>query len=190
MNTGIHEITELLKRAPQDKPAREVLFRLVEARFREMAQALLRHEHRARTWQPTMLVDDAFLKLVSSETASWENREQFFCSAAKVMRRLLVDDARKRRARKRGGCAVVTNLNERHVPAGASAFQDLVELDDTLNRVQAIDPQAFQVFELHYFMGLELQEIADQVLAVSYATVKRRWSRAKHLLYQELSGNQ
>lgn len=188
MSTHISEITALLERAPGDPKARDTLFRLIEQRFREIAGALLRKEGQAVSWQETMLVDDAFWSLISANSAQWQNREQFFCSAARVMRRLLVDHARRRKALKRGGGAAVGGLDEqRHTPRrGSPSPTDLVELNDLLEKLETQYPDVFRVFELHYFMGCELKEIADGILRIPYTTAKRRWSEAKRLLYEVL----
>jgi RNA polymerase sigma factor (TIGR02999 family) len=189
MSTHVSEITALLERAVGDPRARETLFRLIEQRFREIAGALLRKEGQAGSWQETMLVDDAFCNLIAANSDQWQNREQFFCSAAKVMRRLLVDHARERKALKRGGGAVVAGLDEqRHTPRpGTPGPADLVELNDILEKLETQHPDVFRVFELHYFMGCELKEIADEILCIPYTTVKRRWSEAKRRLYEELT---
>jgi len=188
MSTHITEITALLERAPGDPKARDTLFRLIEQRFREIAAALLRKEGQVGSWQETMLVDDAFWNLISTNSAQWQNREQFFCSAARVMRRLLVDHARQRKALKRGGGAVVAGLDEqRHTPRrGTPSPTDLVELNDLLEKLETQHPDVFRVFELHYFMGCELKEIADEILNIPYTAAKRRWGEAKRLLYEEL----
>ena len=162
---------------------------MIERRFREIAGALIRKERNDHTWQETMLVDDAFWKMVDGGAIHWENREQFFCSAAKVMRRLLVDHARQKKAQKRGGSAVVLPLDEqqerprRH----SNRLRDIVELNDLLETLEAKHPNEFQVFDLHYFMGCVLREIADDILRISYPTVKRRWSEAKRILQRELA---
>ena len=106
------------------------------------------------------------------------------------MRRLLVDHARRQQAQKRGGSAVVLPLDERQdSPRGRSNRpQDIVELNDLLETLEAKHPDIFRVFDLHYFMGCDLREIADDILAVSYTTVKRRWSEAKRILQRELAG--
>jgi RNA polymerase sigma factor (TIGR02999 family) len=189
MSTRVRDITALLERGAGDPQARETLFRLIEQRFREIAGALLRKEGKARSWQETMLVDDAFCNLIAASSAQWQNREQFFCSAARVMRRLLVDHARQRKALKRGGGAVVAGLDEqRHTPRrGTPGPADLLELNDLLEKLETQHPDVFKVFELHYFMGCELKEIADEILRIPYTTVKRRWSKAKRLLYEELT---
>ncbi len=189
MSTHISEITALLERAPGDPKARDTLFRLIEQRFREIAAALLRKEEQAGSWQETMLVDDAFWNLISTSSAEWQNREQFFCSAARVMRRLLVDHSRERKALKRGGGAVVAGLDEQlHTPRRSTPSPtDLVELNDLLEKLETQRPDVLRVFELHYFMGCELKEIADEILRIPYTTVKRRWSEAKRLLYEELT---
>jgi len=188
MSTHVSEITALLEEASGDPRARDTLFRLIEQRFREIAAALLRKEGQAGSWQETMLVDDAFWSLISTNSAQWQNREQFFCSAARVMRRLLVDHARRRKALKRGGGAVVAGLDEQRLTPrrGTPSPTDLVELNDLLEKLETQHPDVFRVFELHYFMGCELKEIADEILRIPYTTAKRRWSEAKRLLYEEL----
>lgn len=188
MDNSISQITALLPRAYKDDTARSRLFRLIEARFHEIAERLMSHERAGQSVQETMLVDDAFLRLLNAEVFDWANREQFFCAAAKVMRRMLVDHARKRNAQRRGGGRTPLALDAQQGLA-ANCGQDpqkLIELNDVVERLEIEHPESFKVFNLHYFMGCELKEIAEDILEMPYDTVKRRWGMARAFLHREL----
>jgi RNA polymerase sigma factor (TIGR02999 family) len=190
MDGSICEITACLADAYRDESAREQLYRLIEARFRQMAERLMRRERAGHTLQETVLVDDAFQRLLNADNPNWENREQFFCTAAKVMRRMLVDHARKRNAERRGGGEKPLALaGQREPPANRGQDpQKLIELNDVVERLETEHPESFKVFNLHYFMGYELKEIAEEILNMPYTTVKRRWGMAKAFLHRELVG--
>lgn len=188
MEGSAKDITTLLGLLNEDSQATERLFRLIQERFHAIAQRKLRDERAGHTLQSTALVDDAFRKLVAGHEVSWENRGQFFAAAAKVMRQILVDYARKKEAAKRGGGQAVASLDAVAEPA-ASGWSDpakLVELNDVVESLERRHPDTFQVFNLHYFMGYELKEIAEDILDIPYTTAKRRWSEAKRFLCREL----
>jgi RNA polymerase sigma factor (TIGR02999 family) len=188
MDGSVSEVTACLDAAYRDEDARERLYRLIEARFRQMAGRLMRRERAGHSLQETVLVDDAFQRLLCAENPNWKNREQFFCTAAKVMRRMLVDHARKRNAHRRGRGERPLGLERRPEPADDRAQdpQKLLELNDIVERLEAEHPESFKVFNLHYFMGYELKEIAKEILDMPYTTVKRRWGMAKAFLHREL----
>lgn len=191
MSESAHEIMTLLGLAAHDPGSEEELYRKVEQRFRAIAAKLLRGQSPAHTFQPTLLADDAFLKLMRGSHQEWTNREQFFGMAARVMRQLLVDHARQK-------CAEKRNQNER--PAGLDAVAEpadvraasperLLQIAELFEELRQEHPEPFQVFELHYFSGWELQEIAEEILNVSYPTVKRRWQVAKAFLRERLGAD-
>jgi len=190
MDGSAKEITTLLGEAYRSKSAQGRLFRLIESRFHSMASRLMKRERPDHTLQATVLVDDAFQRLFEAENPDWANREQFFCAAAKVMRRMLVDYARGRAAQKRGsGAAPLAMDNQPELEArGGSDPQQLVELNELVERLEQQHPESFKVFNLHYFMGYELKEIAEDILDMPYTTVKRRWGMAKAFLHRELVG--
>jgi RNA polymerase sigma factor (TIGR02999 family) len=138
----------------------------------------------------TALMDEAFVKLIGDEQINWENRSQFYCFAAKVMRQLLVDDARLRAAEKRGGGAIPASLQEVADPVDPTGPDPLtlLALHEALTKLAGSYPELIQIVELHHFGGWELKHIAENILGIPYTSVKRRWQRAKALLHRALSG--
>jgi RNA polymerase sigma factor (TIGR02999 family) len=162
------------------------LMPLIYGQLRQQARRQLRHERAGHTLQPTALVHEAFLRLVGQSRAQWQNREQFFAVAARAMRRVLVDHARARRAAKRGDGRTLIALDEAPDPAAPPAV-DVLALDQTLDRLAAIDPRQARVVELRYFAGFSASETAA-ALEVSLATVNRDWAMARAWLFRELGG--
>lgn len=167
-----------------DRSALDRLVPVVEAELRRIAQKRLSHERPDHTLQPTALVNEAYLRLMGLTHFDWRNRAQFFAIAARLMRRVLVDAARERRAAKRGGDAVRVTLDEALVPAGA-AHPDVIALDDALQALAAEDARKSQVVELRFFAGLSVEETAG-TLGVSTDTVNRDWKFAKAWLRVQL----
>ena len=184
-------ITELLHAwEAGDAAAPEALARLVYAELRRRATSALRREADGHTLQPTALVHEAWLRLDGQHGARWESRAQFFAVAAQMMRRVLVDHARTRRALKRGGAPVQVTLGEVDrvgaPPASEAADAvDLLALDDALARLAALDPRKARLVELRYFAGLSIPECAA-ALHISQATVGREWAVARIWLRREL----
>lgn len=182
-----HDVTELLRAwGAGDAQASDSLVQLVYDELRRQARLALRREHEGHTLQPTALVHEAWLRLGDQRGARWESRTQFFAVAAQMMRRVLLDHARSRRALKRGGGAVHISL------AGATAVDgtpldavELIALDEALTRLAALDPQKARLVDLRYFAGLSMPEAAA-VLGVSTATVTREWAVARMWLRREL----
>lgn len=189
MSASAEEITVLLARVELDPGAVEQLFRAIESRFHQIAAIQLGQEQSGISIQETVLVDDAFQKLLSRPQRHWDNREQFFGAAARVMRQLLVDHARKKKAKKRGADKNPIRLSEVDEPVDRQAdpFQ-LVAIADVVEKLEKQHPLLFEVFNLHYFMGFELKEIAHTILDAPYTTVKRRWRMAKGFVHRELVG--
>jgi RNA polymerase sigma-70 factor, ECF subfamily len=181
-----HTVTLLLQSWSQgDESALERLMPIVYDELRRLARRYMAGEHRGHTLQPTELVNEAYLRLVPSAQVKWECRTQFFGICAKVMRRVLVDRARSRKALKRSGGVVALELQE---ALGVSRPRtDFVALDDALNALAAIDSRKSQVVELRYFGGLDVQETAD-FLKISAETVQRDWKMARSWLRRELGG--
>jgi RNA polymerase sigma factor (TIGR02999 family) len=171
-----------------DQHAQEELFRLVETELRRRAKALLRREQPDQLLQTTVLVDDAFVQLIGGKNVNWQNRSHFYALAAKVMRRILVDDARQRAASRRGGGDQPIPLDRIPQPVGCNAADPLtlLALDEALTKLAEHHPELVQVVELHHFAGWQLQQIAD-ILGIPYRTVKHRWQRAKAYLHREMS---
>jgi RNA polymerase sigma factor (TIGR02999 family) len=192
---GVHAITELLRAwGAGDAEACEAVAPLIYAELRRQARLALRREADGHTLQPTALVHEAWMRLDGQHDARWESRTQFFAVAAQMMRRVLVDHARTRRAQKRGGHAVQVSLDgvesELVSPAAAGAEAaldavDLLALDDALARLAAFDPQKARLVELRYFAGLSIPEAAA-ALGVSAATIGREWAVARMWLRREL----
>jgi RNA polymerase sigma-70 factor (ECF subfamily) len=185
------DITTLLGLASRgDKQAQEEVFRMVERQLRKQAEARLRHEPSAHSLQATLLVDEAFLRLVGDRDLAWENRSQFYCCAAKVMRQILVDEARRRAADKRGGGERPVPLDAVPAPVERGSLDPLTVLavHEALTQLAEPYPDLMQIVELHFFAGWELKEIADDILHIPQTTIKRRLQRAKALLHRALSG--
>jgi RNA polymerase sigma factor (TIGR02999 family) len=180
------EVTRLLHAWGEgDVEARDRLVPFVYEELRRRAAQHLRHERRAHTLRPTDLVHDTFLRL-RSQNAGWQNREQFFGVASRLMRRILVDHARRRAAAKRAGGLRVTLAG---VPAAPPPDPDLLDLDAALDELARLDERQVQLVELRYFGGLSIDEAA-RVLGVSSATVSREWAAAKAWLYARLKRSQ
>lgn len=181
-----HEVTNLLIQLTRgDRGAEERLMPLVYAELRRMAASRLRRERADHTLQATALVNETYLRLIEIDTIDWQSRSHFFALAAKLMRRILVDHARARRARKRGGSRESINLDDVLVFTTPRSEQ-MIALDDALNRLGTYDPRQGQIVELRFFGGLSEEEIAAH-LGISARTVKRDWRMAKAWLYKELS---
>jgi RNA polymerase sigma factor (TIGR02999 family) len=158
---------------------------LVYRELRYLARRQMRRERSNHSLQPTELVNEAYLRLVQQRAAQWQHRAQFFAVAASIMRRILVDHARRSHYQKRGGGAVRMSLDEVDLVSAAPAEQ-IVALDGALEALEAVDQRKSQVVELRYFAGLSIEEIAH-VLSVSPVTVKRDWALAKTWLYRHMS---
>lgn len=179
------EVTRILHAwGKGDQQALDQLMPLVYGELRRIARRRLRRERPDHTLQPTALVHEAYLRLVDQHGATWQNRAQFFGVAAHLMRRILVDHARRHRAAKRGGAALKVSWDDAIVPAEERA-DELVGLDDALNQLAAMDPRQGRVVALRVFSGLTVEETAE-VLGVSAATMKREWTTAKAWLSREI----
>jgi RNA polymerase sigma-70 factor, ECF subfamily len=185
----VRDITSLLSAwRGGDQSALDELFPIVYAELRRLAHAQMRREGPGRILQTTALVHEAYLRLVDACPAdhpiAWRNRHHFFAVAAKVMRRVLVDDARARVAHKRGGHAHRVRFDET-IAATPERDTDLIALDDALTALAALDARKEQVVELRYFAGLDVAETAA-VLRVSTDTVTRDWKAARLWLLRKL----
>ena len=167
-----------------DQEALNKLMPLVYDELHRLAKRYLRHERPGHTLQTTALVHEAYLKLVDQKNMTWQNRVQFFAASAQVMRHILVDHARGRRAIKRGGENLRLSLDEATVsPEEKDA--DLLTLNEALNRLSRLDLQQSRVVELRVFGGLTVEETAE-ALQISPRTVKREWSMAKAWLHKQI----
>jgi RNA polymerase sigma factor (TIGR02999 family) len=168
--------------------ALEALLPLVYDELRRLAGHYMRRERDGHTLQATALVNEAYLRLIEVRKVHWQNRAHFFAMAARVMRRILVDAARARGYRKRGGGARALSLDEALI-VPVEPDQDLVALDDALTALAEIDARKSQVVEMRFFGGLNIDETAE-ALHVSRDTVKRDWKMAKLWLLRELERGQ
>ena len=168
-----------------EQGAAERLMPLIYDELRQIARGYLQHERADHTLQATGLVHEAYLRLVDQTVTSWQSRAHFFGVAACVMRRVLVDHARRHRAEKRGGTWEKLEFDEA-LAAGLPRNLDLVALDDALQKLAKVDPRQSQVVELRFFGGLTTEEIGA-ALAISPRTVKREWRMARAWLRREVS---
>jgi RNA polymerase sigma factor (TIGR02999 family) len=167
-----------------DARALEQLAPLVHRRLRQMARRLLAEERWAHGWQPTDLVHELYLRLLDWRVVRWENRAHFFATTARMMRRVLVDTARARRAGKRRPGLEAEPLDVQ--VAAPSPGVDVVALDDALQALSAQEPRPSQVVELRFFGGFTVEETAE-ALDVSVRTVINDWNTARAWLFRELS---
>jgi RNA polymerase sigma factor (TIGR02999 family) len=184
--TATHEVTQLLADwSNGDQAALNRLMPLVDRELHRLARHYMRQENPGHTLQTTALVNEAYLRLVDQNRTHWKNRHHFFALSAQLMRRILVDHARKRKYAKRGGDAQKITLDEAMV-VSRQPGHDLVALDQALEELAALDPRKGKVVELKFFGGLTSEETA-QVLGVSPLTVKRDWKMAKAWLFDSLN---
>jgi RNA polymerase sigma factor (TIGR02999 family) len=169
-----------------DGTALDRLMPLVYDELRVIAGRHLSRERRDLL-QTTALVNEAYLKLVDQRNVDWQNRAHFFAIAARLMRRILLDDARRRGRDKRGGGAIQASLDEAVVAGQANPVEqiDVIALDDALKDLEQLDPDQAKIVELRFFGGLTVEETAA-VMTISPATVKREWAMAKAWLYPRL----
>jgi len=180
------DVTGLLVQwARGDHEALERLMPLIYAECRHIAAHQLQHERRDHTLDPTALVHELYLRLVDQRRATWENRAQFFGIAAQLMRRILVDHARARQTAKRGGSALLVSLDAAADTPNDTHVEDVLAIDEALDRLSAIDAEQVRIIELRFFAGLTVEETAH-VVGRSPRTVKREWRLAKAWLHREL----
>jgi RNA polymerase sigma-70 factor (ECF subfamily) len=183
-----HEITQLLAEwSDGNQTALDKLYPLVYDELHKLANRYMKRERKDHTLQTTALINEAYVRLVEQRDVHWENRAHFFAISAQIMRRILIDHARRHAYAKRGGGAQKVSLDETAMVASGPASNILL-LDEALNRLTEMDPRRGQVVELRYFGGLNNEEIAG-VLKISENTVTRDWNMASAWLYQELSGS-
>lgn len=180
-----HEVTQLLVAwSDGDRAALEKLVPLIEAELRRLAKQYLRRERPSHTLQTSALVNEAYVRLIDWSNAKWENRAHFFGVSAQLMRRILIDFAR-RRPRNEGGEVRHVSLDDALMLSRERSV-DLVALDDALTALADLDPRKVRVVELRFFGGLSVEETAE-ALGVSAVTVMREWNKAKSWLYRELN---
>jgi RNA polymerase sigma-70 factor, ECF subfamily len=180
-----HEVTRLLQELRGGSTdAADRLALVVYDELHALASRAMRGEHVGHTLQPTALLHEAFFRLVDDRNVEWKSRAHFYGIAARAMRRILVDHARRRGAVKREGGVRIT-LDEAVAETVDETAIDLIALDDALAKLAALDPRHARVVELRFFAGLDIDQTAE-ALGVSTATVKRDWTLAKAFLYDQL----
>jgi RNA polymerase sigma-70 factor, ECF subfamily len=182
-----HEVTQLLLAwSKGDEAALDRLIPLVYAELRRLAKSYMRREHVGQTMQTTALIHEAYLRLIDAGRVRLENRAHFFAAAARLMRQVLVDLARERGSRKRGGAARRVSLDEA-MAVSNQHDEGLLALDEALGALAQIDPRKSHVVELRFFGGLGVEETAE-ALGVSVETVHRDWRLARSWLLRRLRG--
>jgi RNA polymerase sigma factor (TIGR02999 family) len=183
-DASAQDITRLLDEVRRGLPgATDQLAARVYDELHRIAVIAMRRESDGHTLQPTELVDEAFLRLIGQRSVAWQNRNQFYALAAQIIRRILLDHARRRRSVKRDHGVRVT-LDE-SLGQEAPDQLDLIALDDALCRLNDLSPRQAQVVELRFFGGLEVEEVAE-IMNISPSTVKRDWTFARAFLLQSL----
>jgi RNA polymerase sigma factor (TIGR02999 family) len=183
------EVTQLLKDwSGGDEGALGKLIPLVQPELHRLAHHYMSRERAGHTLQTTALLNEAYLQLVDDPKRNWQNRTHFMAAAAQLMRRIIVDYARERRSLKRGGGALKVSLDDAALVTEKQS-EELLALDEALERLAVQDPRKSQIVELRYFGGLTVEETAE-FLKLSHRTVKREWRMAKAWLYRALSGEE
>lgn len=179
------EVTVWLSQARSGDPA--ALHRVFEALYPELHRlARMRAEAGERTLTPTVLVNEACLRLLGAERLSLQDRRHFLATAARAMRAVMIDHARRRHAAKRGGPGDDVALDAIEFRLGVAVDEELLALDQALESLEAFDPQLREVVELRYFAGVEFERIAE-LSGVSLRTAKRQWERARAFLHAQLA---
>ena len=182
------QITELLRAwGGGDDGALERLMPVVYSELRKLASNYMRRQNPGHTLQATALVNEAYLRLVDSSQVNWQNRTHFFAIAAQLMRRVLVDTARRKNSLKRGGENLRVTLDE-GMELPIEKETDMVALDEALKQLAMLNPRHSRIVELRYFGGLTEEQTAD-ILKISSRTVRRDWHLARAWLFRELGRN-
>ncbi len=184
-STSSNEVTQLLQAwGKGDKEALDKLLPIVYEELHRLAAGFMRKESPGHTLQTSALVNEAYIKLVDQKNVRWQNRAHFFGIAAQLMRRILVDHARRRARMKRGGGAQQLSLNEAAIVTTDNA-EGFLSLDDALMRLAEMDAKKCRIVEMKIFCGLNTKEIAE-VEKVSPSTIEREWRKAKAWLHREI----
>lgn len=183
-----HEITQLLAEwSDGNQSALDELYPLVYEELHRLARRYMSRERKGHTLQTTALINEAYVRLVDQRNVHWANRSHFFAISAQIMRRILIDHARRHAYAKRGGGAQQVSLEEVAIVANEKSAE-IIRLDEALTTLAKMDPRRCHVVELRYFGGLSNEEIAG-VLNVSENTVTRDWNLARAWLHQQLTGS-
>ena len=186
---SVNDVARLLKAVEQGDPhAGDQLLPLVYAELRRLAAAKMALESPGHTLQPTALVHEAWLRLAGAENRKWNDRTHFFAAAAEAMRRILVDNARRKRARRHGGGQQRMELDEIAV-ASAPNDDQLLAVNEALEKFAAQDQQKAELVKLRYFIGMTIEEAAE-AQGIAVPTAKRRWAYARAWLAEEIRAQQ
>lgn len=181
------QITELLADwGKGDEKALNILMPIVEKELRRIAHGYMLNERENHTLQTTALINEAYLKLINQREINWQNRSHFYAISAYIMRRILINHARDGAADKRGGDFQFVNLEDEQILSPEKSEQ-IIELNNALERLAEFDKLKSKIVELRYFGGLKLEEIAD-VLGIGKSTVSLHWRMARAWLYKEIAG--
>jgi RNA polymerase sigma factor (TIGR02999 family) len=186
----MNDVTQILARVKQgDAVAAEELLPLVYDELRKLAAQRMSHENPGQTLQATALVHEAYLRLVNvDESQHWDSRGHFFAAAAESMRRILVENARRKNRIKRGGDLQRQELLDVSIDA-SEIHEDLIELDAALDRLKTVDPKAVELVHLRYFVGVTVPDAA-QMLGISARSADRLWAFARAWLHQEIGASE
>lgn len=183
---GSPQITKLLLQWREGKTeALDELVPLVHDELRRIARNFMRRQNPGHTLQTTALVNEAFIRLVDSNRVNWQDRNHFFAISAQLMRRVLVDVARRKNSLKRGGERVQVTLDDK-LNVSDEKETDIIALDEAMSLLAELNPRQSQIVELRYFGGLTEEQIAD-TLEISSRTVRRDWNLARAWLFRELN---
>ncbi len=183
----MNEVTRILNAIERGDPkATDELLPIVYEELRLLAAQKLAHESPGQTLQATALVHEAYLRLLGDEGQTWENRAHFFAAAAEAMRRILIDNARRKRRLKRGGGQEKMELSEAE-PAATGSDDDLLALDEALEKLARLDKVKADLVKLRFFAGLTGEQAA-KVLGISHNTADRYWAYARSWLHLEIEG--
>ena len=182
------DVTRILTAIEQgDAKAADKLLPLVYEELRRLAARKMSQESPGQTLQPTALVHEAYIRLVGSEAQNWNSRTHFFAAAAEAMRRILIENARRKQRLKRGGGQQEVDLDDAELAIKAPS-EDLIALDEALAKLAVEDPTKAELVKLRYFAGLSIDQAAE-VLGISRATAVRHWSFARAWLFQCIKAN-
>lgn len=184
-----HDVTQLLNQIGEgDRRAADELLPLIYEHLRSLARQKLRNEAAGQTLQGTALVHEAYIKLVGNNNQQWQGRRHFFAAAAEAMRRILVDNARRKRSLKHGGDREREPLQDVAAQQNGHSQDDVLAISEALEKLRQSEPEKAELVKLRYFAGLTLPEIAE-ILGVSRATASRHWTYAKAWLFDEIFGD-
>jgi RNA polymerase sigma factor (TIGR02999 family) len=182
------DVTRILQSIESGNAAAGELLPLVYEELRRLAAHKMANESPGQTLQPTALVHEAWLRLTGNEDVKWAGRAHFFGAAAEAMRRILIDNARRKRAARHGGGQPRVDIQELEIAAIDGKEDELLAVNDALEKLAAHVPPKAQLVKLRYFVGLTLEEAAE-VLGISSATAKRHWAYSRAWLFREIQND-